>query len=442
MQVVSDNELRNSGEPWLGHIPRHWELVDLKFLTQFVNGCAFKPDDWGDEGIPIIRIVNLNGGTAFNYTTRSVDPRYEVEHGDLLFGWSGNKGTSFGPFIWWREGTHFLNQHIFRLANYKLDKSYFYWLLKAVTVHVENQTSGIIGLVHVTKEDLGNIRVPVAPPEEQRAIAAFLDRKTAQIDAVVARKQRLIERLQEKRQALISHAVTKGLDPHAPIKDSGIEWLGEIPAHWTAERLKFSITKIEQGWSPQCDSRPAEVGEWGVLKVGCVNRSEFDSNEQKALPEELAPVTQYEIRDGDILMSRGNTRELVGSAALVKAVRQKLLLCDLLYRFRSRPQKVDSQFLVMQLRSPVVRYQIEREATGTSASMKKIGQETIRSFWIVLPPIEEQRQIIVHIAEQAEYIDKMTDRILTQITKLQEYRQTLISAAVTGKIDVTMEAEC
>src|SRR5690606_33517888 len=127
---------------------------------------------------------------------------------------------------------------------------------------------------------------------------------------------------------------------------------------------------------------------------------------------------------------------------LVKAVRPKLLLCDLLYRFRSRPQKADSQFLVLQLRSPVVRYQIEREATGTSASMKKIGQETIRSFWIVLPPIEEQRRIVAHIAEQAEYIDKMTDRIRTQIAKLQEYRQTLISAAVTGKIDVTKEAAC
>lgn len=429
----------DSGEPWIGQIPAHWKLVDLKYLTQFINGCAFKPTDWQDDGIPIIRIVNLNGGEEFNYTVRDVDPRYVVNEGDLLFGWSGNKGTSFGPFVWWREGKHYLNQHIFRLGGFKLHKRYFYWLLVAVTAHVESQTSGIIGLVHVTKEDLGNISVPLAPEREQHGIAEFLDRKTTQIDGVITKKQRMIDLLHEKRKALISEAVTKGLDPDVPTKDSGIEWVGRVPKHWSVERLKYSITKIEQGWSPQCDNRPAEDDEWGVLKVGCGNGDEFDPSEQKALPLDVAPMPEYEIRSGDILMSRGNTRELVGAASLVKNVRHRLMLCDLLYRFHAQPRRADAEFLVFSLRSPHVRFQIEREASGTSASMKKVGQETIRELVVCLPPVDEQKTIITRLRPLLDQHDQIVHRIESQITKLREYRQTLISAAVTGLIDVSKE---
>lgn len=362
-----------------------------------------------------------------------------VNKGDLLFGWSGNRGTSFGPFIWWRDGRHYLNQHIFRLEGYTLDVRYFYWLLKAVTAYVESQVSGIIGLVHITKEDLGNIPVPLTDPDEQRAIAAFLDRKTAEIDAVLAAKERMIGLLQEQRHALISRAVTRGLDPTVPTKDSGVEWLGQVPAHWAVERLKFSLSLVEQGWSPQCDNRLTDEDEWGVLKVGCVNDNEFDPAEQKALPAGVEPEVRYEIRPGDILMSRGNTRELVGSAALVREVRPRLLLCDLLYRLRVRPERADAEYVVHQLRSRSVRFQIEREASGTSNSMKKIGQETIREFIVCLPPVGEQSRIVAHIRQETGRIDGIVRTIREQVARLREYRLTLISAAVTGKLAVSQE---
>jgi type I restriction enzyme, S subunit len=281
-----------------------------------------------------------------------------------------------------------------------------------------------------------NFWIPVPPSSEQTEIARFLNGETSKIDALVEEQRRLIELLKEKRQAVISHAVTKGLNPNAPLKPSGIEWLGDVPQHWEVKALKHSITKIEQGWSPQCGSEPATESEWGVLKVGCGNGDRFDPNEQKALPLDVGPLTAYEIKAGDILVSRGNTLELVGSATYISEVRPRLLLCDLLYRFRAKAGRAESEFLVLSLRSPNVRFQIERDATGTSASMKKIGQGVLRDFLIALPPLEEQRQIISHIRTQTAALDALTAEAERAIELLQERRTALISAAVTGKIDV------
>src|SRR5690606_8216574 len=136
---------------------------------------------------------------------------------------------------------------------------------------------------------------------EQTQIARFLDHETARIDALIAEQQRLIELLKEKRQAVISHAVTKGLDPTVPMKDSGVEWLGEVPAHWELSSVKYVVTGMGQGWSPQCDNYPAEDGEWGVLKVGCVNGGTFNPAENKRLPDDLEPDAGLAIQKGDLL---------------------------------------------------------------------------------------------------------------------------------------------
>jgi len=117
-------------------------------------------------------------------------------------------------------------------------------------------------------------------------------------------------------------------------KDSGVEWLGEIPAHWKTKRVKHCLKLIEQGWSPSCENRIAEDDEWGVLKVGCVNGAEFNPDENKALPADLEPCQELEIKPGDVLMSRANTRELLGSTSVIKSVRPRLLLCDKLYRLK------------------------------------------------------------------------------------------------------------
>jgi type I restriction enzyme, S subunit len=238
---------KDSGIEWLGEIPAHWEVKPLKHIASFINGFAFKPNEWGFDGTPIIRIENLNGGGDFNFTTRVLSAKFCAEKGDLLFGWSGNRGTSFGPFIWWGSGRHYVNQHIFRIVDFPVDKAWLYWALRGVTFYVERQAHGIIGMVHVTRGELGSIPIPVLPRGEQEQIAETLERETARIDALVVKKERLIALLQEKRTALITCAVTKGLNPEAPMKDSGIDWLGIIPTHWEAVRVKNTLLERISG---------------------------------------------------------------------------------------------------------------------------------------------------------------------------------------------------
>ncbi len=208
-----DAPMKESGVDWLGEIPAHWGVKQLKHLADFINGAAFKPSEWRSVGTPIIRIQNLNGGVDFNHTTRTLPVKYSAQRGDLLFGWSGNRGTSFGPFLWWRDGEHYVNQHIFKVIPLGVTKEWFYWALRAVTFHVEQQAHGIIGMVHITRDELGSIYIPLLPDiSEQAAIAEFLEQETAKLDALVNKVSEAIERLQELRAAIISAAVTGRID--------------------------------------------------------------------------------------------------------------------------------------------------------------------------------------------------------------------------------------
>lgn len=205
--------LRASGIAWLGDVPAHWTLRKLKHLTRFHNGLPFKPADWKSSGTPIIRIQNLNGSDNFNYTTRTDLPAFLlIQPGDLMFSWSGNRGTSFGPFVWNREFAGYLNQHIFKLAGFALDRSYFAHLLRAVTRHIEEQTHGIIGLVHITKPELGSVVVPVAPVPEQVAIARWIDERLSELNVLVDRARRAIDLLHEFNEQLTAAVVSGALD--------------------------------------------------------------------------------------------------------------------------------------------------------------------------------------------------------------------------------------
>ena len=204
---------KDSGVEWLGEVPEHWEVKKLKYLTRFVNGIAFKPSEWRDTGIPIIRIENLNGGNAFNYTDREGLPeQLLIRPGDIVFAWSGNRGTSFGSFRWDRDFAGYLNQHIFKLTQYALEREYFHYMLRAVTKHVEDNAHGIIGLVHITKPALGAVAVPVAPRAEQGRIASWLDEQLSRSTHAMDQVSRQIDLLREYRIRLIAEVVTGELD--------------------------------------------------------------------------------------------------------------------------------------------------------------------------------------------------------------------------------------
>src|SRR5437867_4422323 len=252
----------------------------------------------------------------------------------------------------------------------------------------------------------------------------------------MAKKEQLIDLLEEKRASVLNNYVTGQMTTEVRMKPSGLVGLERIPDQWSVERLKWSVSAVEQGWSPQCENRPASPDEWGVLKVGCVNGTSFVAEENKALPADIEPLRELEIKAGDLLMSRANTRELLGSVALAFDVRPKLLLCDKLYRLKVRETRILRAFLLFALRLPSSRFQMEREATGASGSMQNISQETIRNIWMAIPPSSDQDAIVRKLRDQLATIDAVLDRVRRAIERLKEYRTALISAAVTGKIDV------
>lgn len=446
---------RDSGVEWLGEIPAHWEL---RRLSSTVTAC--ENGVWGDEpgdssdDIVCVRVADFDrvrlrvSGEAL--TTRSVKPEQRARRllapGDLLLEKSG--GGDLQPVgrvvLFDRDEAAVCSNFIARMpiaaGHDPTFLCYLHGALYSARVNVRSikQNTGIQNL-----DSDSYLSEPVALPGqgEQKQIAGFLDRETAKIDALIEKKQRLIGLLDEKRAALISQVVTRGLNPGIPMNRSGVEWLGDIPAHWEVFATRRLATRIEQGWSPVADDRVASDDEWAVIKLSAVSRGVFRADENKALPPEVSPLRQYEIRSGDFLITRSNTPELVGDVCVVDGVRPRLMLCDLVYRVSFEADRADLRFLSYWFLSRIGRYQITRDARGSSRSMVKVSQGHIRSWLVALPPCGEQADIVEFLDRETAKIDALVAKIRQHIERLREYRTALISAVVTGKIDVRDEVE-
>ena len=425
---------KDSGVEWLGKLPEHWEAKRLgQFFVERREKVSDK--DYSALSVTMSGIVPQLENAA---KTDAGDNRKLVKKNDFVINSrSDRKGSSgISPL----EGSVSLISIV--MEPKRISPSYAHHLLRSQPFQEEFYRYGkgiVADLWSTNSSEMKNIVIPEVPDDEAEKIANFLDHETAKIDTLIDKQQQLIQLLKEKRQAVISHAVTKGLNPNAPMRDSGVEWLGKVPEHWSVTRIKYYTHVFEQGWSPQCDSRPAEDDEYGVLKVGCVNYGEFRAEENKALPIELEPQRQYSLKKGDLLISRANTKELVGSAAVVERDYNNLILCDKLYRLRF-DEAVNPQLVAYFLSLFVVRQQIEIEATGASHSMQNIGQSTIKEMPVVIPPIEEANELVSTIKEQMTVFEALESKAVKGIKLLQERRTALISAAVTGKIDVRHHA--
>ena len=427
-------EYRECGVQWLGSIPANWKPTPLKYLADFVNGYVFKPGTWSESGTPIIRIENLNGSNNFNFYDGELDERNHVAKGDLLFGWSGNRGTSFGPVIWKRAGHYFLNQHIFKIAGTRCDVGWLYWCLKAVTTHVEDQATGIIGMVHVTKGDLGAIKVPVPSAEEQTAIATFLDRETGKIDALIAEQEKLLTLLAEKRQATISHAVTRGLNPNAPMKDSGVPWLGEVPAHWIVSKCGQYLS-ILSGFAFPSSRFSQDESDVKLLRGVNVGVSALRWEDVVYWRREIGDrLDAYELRTGDLVI--GMDRPLIADGMRVARVKEGDLPCLLLQRVASikAGPLLSTGFLMYLLASEMFVAHFAPEVSGVS--VPHISPDQIASFVIPLPPIEEQASILFFLDAEVVKLEVLEAQTARAVVLLKERRSALIAAAVTGKIDV------
>lgn len=414
-------ELKESRTPWLGKVPTHWRVTPLKYLADFINGDAFNPSSWSDYGTPIIRIQNLNGGEDFNHTEGVVEDRYIVREGDLLFGWSGNRGTSFGPFQWALPGKYALNQHIFRVVPHREDKRFFYWVLKAVTAHVEEQAHGIIGMVHITKGDLGVVRVPIPSMEEQEMIAAFLDRETTKIDGLIAEQYSLIERLKERQTSMISQAVSRGMDPNVPMKESGIDWLGNIPKHWELKRLKglFRQTK-----------RQNQTGK-SVLSVyrdyGVISKDSRDDNNNKT-PEDLSLYQLVNINDLVINKMKAWQGSLGISGLAGITSPDYVVFSPLHHEYPG--------FLHLLLRSERVVSLYRRISNGIRPDQWRLEPDQFLNLYVPLPPLQEQVDICSKVESLVQGYNSLTEEAQRAIELLTEHRSALITAVVTGKLDV------
>ena len=394
--------MKDSGVEWLGEIPCHWRVVDLSHVAEYINGAIFKPSDWSDVGLPIIRIQNLTGASdKFNYFEGDKPEQYRIRKGDVLISWS----ASIGVFIWHGEEA-WLNQHIFkvgRLAD-SLSKEFFLFSLLHSINAIKAQTHGST-MKHIVRNDFLRTKMTLPPLHEQRAIASYLDSETAKIDRLINKTQALNALLSEKRVALISQAVTKGLDAGVEMKESGVEWLGEIPAHWDIRNFKY-IARLQYG-----DSLKAEDRVNGDIPV-------FGSNGlvgYHAVSNTLAPA---------IVVGRK------GSFGKVNYSNNPVFAIDTTYFLDER---TTSEFLRWVYYSLQI---LELDKSSKDSAVPGLGREEVYSLCSAAPPLHEQRAIAAHLDRETAKIDSLINKNDELIALLREKRSALISAAVTGKISV------
>lgn len=277
--------------------------------------------------------------------------------------------------------------------------------------------------------------VEIPPLPEQHAIATFLDRETAAIDALVAKKERLIELLQEKRTALITRGVTKGLDSNIPMKDSGIEWLGEIPAHWEVIRLKYLVIEpLKYG-----ANEAAELTDLGLPRYIRITdiRADGSLREEtfRSISEEAA--APYLLSEGDLLFARSGAT--VGKTFRYTSIAGRAAYAGYLIRARLDQTQADSRFVLYFTQSGVYWKWLQRSCI--QATIQNVGADRYANLMICLPPHEEQEEIIQRLYGEVAQHEYLIAKVREAIDRLKELRTALISAAVTGKIDVREEVE-
>lgn len=291
------------------------------------------------------------------------------------------------------------------------------WGVAAMTARIRGiggTDSGNVRTPRINVTDLGEITAEIPDLDTQREIADLLDGECARIDELSGELGQL----------------------ELALAQDARDWVSRAIDGMPTVRLRYRLNGIDQGWSPQCDERPAEAGEWGVLKVGCVNYGRFRSSENKRLPDDLEPRPEAEIRPGDLLMSRANTRELAGSAALVTEVgTARLMLSDKLYRLRLG-HALRPEFAVLVLNSRAVRDQIEIATSGASSSMQNISQDLVRSLLIPDCSQSDQQRVIDEYTARRARLSAIDDEIKLISKSLTEYRDALITEAVTGTLAV------
>lgn len=404
--VMKDSEVE-----WIGEIPEGWDISKVKYIGRYINGYAFKPDQWGQDGLPIIRIQNLSGSSeSINYFDGKISDDYLIDDGDILISWS----ATLDAFIW-NYGKGWLNQHIFKaIPNVqKTHKSYFFHLMKIAMLNMSSDKHGS-AMQHVTNQIFGNFQVPLPSLSEQKLIADFLDEKCAEIDNLSEDIQKQIDILNDYKKSIITRAVTKGLDPNVEMKDSGDERLDMIPANWDAKKLKFVTREIyENGLMvPENDKY---IGMENVLSY---------SNDFHETNTEYEISFQKKCKKGVVLFGK------------LRPYLAKVIICPFTGFATGEFMQLsnfdgDSRYLRYSLLNRTFIEFVNMSTYG--AKMPRANSEYINNLKICIPPKDEQCKIADFLDNVCQKIDESIRLQQKQLSHLDTYKRSIIYEYVTGK---------
>ncbi len=391
-------------------VPEGWSLKRLGEVMEFQNGFAFKPADWGSSGLPIVRIQNLNGGDDFNFYDGYVPTQFGIKSGDILFCWSGSRGTSFGPRRW-KGSKGWLNQHIFRCdLRSGIDGDFAFYLLEHLTEAIEQAAHGGAGLVHIKKSELVKFEAAMPPLHEQRRIAEIL----SSVDDAIAATRAVIEQTRKVKQGVLERLLTKGIS-HTRFKQTEI---GEIPEGWETRALG-ELAEFVNGRG----FKPHEWGEVGlpIIRIQNLNGStEFNYFDGAYHPKLL-------VEPGDLLFAWSGSRGTSFGPHVWSGPRG--LLNYHTWRV-SLQSPSDRDFLYFALLS--ITKKIERDSHGASA-LVHMQKAYIVDYLIPYPP-ESERMIISKILSEHDAAIEFQD---TELERLISVKSALMSDLLTGRKRVT-----
>lgn len=441
MKYQAYPEYKDSGEEWLGSVPEHWDVIQIKHLSTVKRGASPRPIDdakyFDDDGEYVwTRIADVTASDVYltNAPQRlsklgsSLSVKLEPE--SLFLSIAGTVGK---PCITGMKAC--IHDGFVYFPELKIPSKFLFYVFAGEQAY---KGLGKFGTqLNLNTDTVGGIKIGCTANSELEKIVNFLDHETAKIDILIEKQQQLIKLLKEKRQAVISHAVTKGLNPNAPMSDSGVAWLGDVPEHWEVCKLKHIISSLESGVSVNAADIPAQDDELGVLKTSCVYTRSFRVEENKSVLKEEENRVKCPIRKGAIIISRMNTPELVGASALVEADKTNIYLPDRLWQtVFTNNVKLNPKFIAFFMMIKGFRNQISLAAEGASSSMQNIAKDDYLSINIALPDIAEQNSIVIHLEIKLSHFQILEKSANKAIELMQERRTALISSAVTGKIDV------
>ncbi len=450
MALEKYDNYKDSGIEWIGEIPEHWEVTRFAFHFSLSRGLSITKQDLRDKGIPCVNYGEIHSKFGFEVnpeknSLRCVDQDYLstsnkslLSRGDFVFADTSEDVEGAGNFtclnsdILTFAGYHTIIARQKTKDNYKFLAYYFDSL--GYRNQIRSNVSGI-KVLSITQAILKKSQILLPPLPEQTAIANYLDHKTAQIDELISKKQRLIALLQEERTAIINQAVTKGIDPNVPMKDSGIEWLGEIPAHWEVKRIKY-LGKIINGYAFKSDSFILEGNRCRVMKISNIQTMKLDWSDESFVANELYnQLPSFQIKKGDLVFAL--TRPIISTgikAAIVDTDEQILL------NQRNAVLKPDEGLSLMWMyylifnSKFVAHFESLIDNTGQQPN---ISSSDISNISIPFPDKKEQDKIIDFVSNEFNRIDDLKSKVGKEIDLLKEYKTALISEVVTGKVKIT-----